>query len=45
MKLKELCNDRKSFEASLKRLLHTNSFYSLEEYFNYHGNFTSNHRS
>jgi hypothetical protein len=34
-KLKELSNDQKSLEGVLKRFLHANSFYSLEEYFNY----------
>jgi hypothetical protein len=43
-KLKELINDQKCFNAALnlKRFLYTNSFYSLEEYFNYHENSTSN---
>jgi hypothetical protein len=43
-KLKELSNDQKSFEAALKRFLHANSFYSLEEYFNYQGNANFNNR-
>jgi hypothetical protein len=33
--LKQLSNDRKSFELALKRFLHVNSFYTLSEYFNY----------
>jgi hypothetical protein len=35
MELKELANDQRVFKAALKRFLHANSFYSLEEYFNY----------
>jgi hypothetical protein len=35
VKLKELSNDQKSFELALKRFLYANSFYSMEEYFNY----------
>jgi hypothetical protein len=33
--LKQLSNDPKSFEPALKRFLRTNSFYTLNEYFNY----------
>jgi hypothetical protein len=33
--LKELANDQRVFKAALKRFLHANSFYSLEEYFSY----------
>jgi hypothetical protein len=33
VKLKELSNDQKSFEAALKRLLFDGSYYSLNEYF------------
>ena len=33
--LKQLSNNQKSFERSLKRFLHANSFYALNEYFNY----------
>jgi hypothetical protein len=43
-KLKELINDKKCFNAALKRFLYTNSFYSLEKYFNYHENSNSNNR-
>jgi hypothetical protein len=43
-KLKELINDQKRFNAALKRFLYTNSFYSLEDYFNYHANSNSNNR-
>ena len=35
--LKQLSNNQKSFERSLKRFLHANSFYTLNEYFNYKG--------
>jgi hypothetical protein len=35
MKLKQLSNDQKSFGSALKRFLYVNSFYSMEEYFNY----------
>jgi hypothetical protein len=34
-KLKQLSNDKKSFRSALKRFLYVNSFYSMEEYFNY----------
>jgi hypothetical protein len=34
-KFKELYNDQKSFESALKKFLYANSFYSMEEYFNY----------
>jgi hypothetical protein len=44
VKLKELINDQKCFNAALKRFLYTDSFYSLEEYFNYHENSNSNNR-
>jgi hypothetical protein len=43
-KLKELSNDQKFFEIALKRFLHANSFYPLEEYFNYQGNVNFNNR-
>jgi hypothetical protein len=33
--LKQLSNNHKSFELALKRFLHANSFYTLNEYFNY----------
>jgi hypothetical protein len=33
--LKQMSNDQKSFEPTLKRFLHANSFYTLSEYFNY----------
>jgi hypothetical protein len=33
--LKQISNDPKSFEPALKRFLHTNCFYTLNEYFNY----------
>jgi hypothetical protein len=35
MTLKQLSNDQKSFGSALKRFLYVNSFYSMEEYFNY----------
>lgn len=35
--LKQLSNNHKSFELALKRFLHANSFYILNEYFNYKG--------
>jgi hypothetical protein len=35
MKLKQLSNDQKSFGSALKRFLYVNSFYAMEEYFNY----------
>jgi hypothetical protein len=35
VKLKQLSNDQKSFGLALKRFLYVNSFYSMEEYFNY----------
>jgi hypothetical protein len=35
VKLKELSNDQKSCELALKRFLYANSFYTMEEYFNY----------
>jgi hypothetical protein len=44
VKLKQLSNDQKSFGSALKRLLCVNSFYSMEEYFNYKINFISEHR-
>jgi hypothetical protein len=33
--LKQLSNDQKSFGLALKRFLFVNSFYSMNEYFNY----------
>jgi hypothetical protein len=33
--LKQLSNDQKSFGLALKRFLFANSFYSMNEYFNY----------
>jgi hypothetical protein len=33
--LKQLSNDQKSFGLALKRFLFSNSFYSVNEYFNY----------
>jgi hypothetical protein len=35
MELKQLSNDQKSFGLALKRFLFTNSFYTMNEYFNY----------
>jgi hypothetical protein len=33
--IKELANEQKPFRSALKRFLYINSFYSMEEYFNY----------
>ena len=33
--IKELSNEQKPFRSALKRFLYINSFYSMEEYFNY----------
>jgi hypothetical protein len=35
MELKQLPNDQKSFRSALKRFSYVNSFYLMEEYFNY----------
>jgi hypothetical protein len=40
-KIKELSNDQTPFRSVLKRFLYTNSFYSMEEYFNYKCNLYS----
>jgi hypothetical protein len=33
--IKEFSNEQKPFRSALKRFLYINSFYSMEEYFNY----------
>jgi hypothetical protein len=33
--IKDISNNVRKFEISLKRFLHTHSFYSVEEYFQY----------
>jgi hypothetical protein len=33
--IKELSNEQKPFRSALKRFFYINSFYSMEEYFNY----------
>src|SRR5215472_3175385 len=34
LQIKKVANNQKKFKIALKNLLHTNSFYSIEEYFN-----------
>jgi hypothetical protein len=40
--IKNLAHDAKQFRTALKRFLLLNSFYSLEEYFNFNCNFNNN---